>query len=102
MALNENIRNATLTVGTTSVEVSPAVLTGEVNVRTYTNTSSGGQVIYLSWEDEAVSGKGIPLYPAGSWSESKDSSFRPSNTRVNAVATAAGGTLAIHTRMLVG
>jgi hypothetical protein len=95
----ENIRNATVTVQTSLTVISPPLMAGQMNVRVFTNTSTSGQIISLSWGEEANAGQGIVLYPAGSWSESVDAKFFPSNEKVTAIASAAGGTLAVHERI---
>lgn len=100
--MKENVRNATVAVGTTSVIVAPPVLENQRRVFVATNTSTGGQTITLSWGQEAVAGSGIVLTPNGSWSESVDSAFIPNNQQIYAVASAASGTLAVHERVLAG
>jgi len=97
--LGESVRNGVATVGTSVVQVSPQVQTGQVTARVFTNVSTGGQAISLSWGGDAVAGSGVVLYPAGSWSESLDSVFIPSNLSVSAIASAANGSLAIHERI---
>ena len=99
--MGESIRNSTLTVGTDSVLVSEALIgNAQRKVLTITNVSGAGQVIYLSFDDEAKVSYGIPLWPTGAWSESMDSAFLPANVRVFAVASAAAGAVAIHERIL--
>lgn len=103
MALNEAIRNASVTIGTSAVDVCPPVDFGVVKVRTFTNTSTGGQVITLTWgQGNPTALSGIVLYPAGSCSESIDNAFVPSNVRVMGIASAAGATLAVHERVSYG
>ena len=96
---NEQIRNEAVTIGTTQVTISPQLLRGQRNLVAITNTSTGGQIISLSFGSEASPLKGAVLYPAGSWSESVDSSFIPTNEKIAAVSSAAGGTIAIHERI---
>jgi hypothetical protein len=98
----ERIRNSTLSVGVTSVKVSNQLYEGQRAVLVLTNTSTGGQVITIQVNEQAqATGAGIVLYPGGSWSESVDSSFRPSNLEYWAIASAAAGTLAIHERIVM-
>ena len=96
----ENVRNASQTIGTTALIVSPELLEGERNVIAITNTSTAGQIISISWGSTATALTGAVLYPAGSWSESIDTAFRPSQLAIWAVSSAAGGTIAIEERIL--
>ena len=97
----ERIANRSLVVGTDSVLVSEELIGGnQRKVLTITNTSLAGQIITVSFGDEAMGGYGIPLWPTGAWSESIDSAFMPSNVRVFAVSSAAAGSVAIHERTL--
>lgn len=88
-----------MSVGASLVEVSPPIYTARRNALVITNTSTAGQIIYLSWEKDAVVGIGIVLYPAGTHSESFDGYFVPSLKRITAIANAAGGTIAVHERL---
>lgn len=97
----ELIRNSSITIGTTQVQIAPELVEGERTALTIVNTSTGGQTISISWGEQAVSGVGIVLYPAGSWAESIDGTFIPSNRTISAVSSAAGGTLAIQERIKV-
>lgn len=96
----EKVRNATVSVGTSSVLVSPELRAGERRVFVATNTSTGGQNITLSWGATAIAGAGIYLTPNSTWSESVDSAFVPHWATIEAIASAAGGTLAIHERVM--
>lgn len=91
-------RDDVITVGTSSVELSPEIDT-QRNVYVITNTSPAGQVISLGIGKEAVVGKGIILYPTGSWAESIDSAFKPTMRRITGIASAVGGTVTIHERV---
>ena len=95
----EKIRNASVSVGTSSVLVSPELMEGERRVLVITNTSTGGQSISVSWGETAVAGRGIYLTPNSTWSESVDSGFIPHWASVEAVSSAASGTLAVHERV---
>jgi len=97
----ENIRNANVAVGTSAVLVSPQLLQGQRQVITLVNTSTAGQIITLSWGQEASALSGIVLTAYGSWSESIDSAFIPSNANIWAISSAANGTLAIQERVRV-
>ena len=99
----ERIRNETMTIGTNSVLISEAQIgKSQRKALVITNTSVGGQVMSLTWGQEAAAGIGVVLYGTGSWSESLDSKFTPSNERIYAISSAAGGTLAIHERIIEG
>ena len=101
-ALRTNLRNATISVGTSPVLVSQQLQYGQRQVLAIVNTSSSGQVITLAWGIAgATSGAGVVLYPAGTWSESIDSAFIPTNADIYAVSNAASGTLAVHERIFV-
>jgi len=55
------------------------------------NLSSGGEMVYLakSPTGPAVVGKGIALYPGGTWSESMDAGSKPWQGRVYVICSAA-------------
>jgi hypothetical protein len=91
-------RDDVITVGATSTEISPDLSTERI-VYVITNTSTAGQIISLGIGKEAVAGRGIILYPTGSWAESIDSAFHPTKARITAIASAAGGALTIHERV---
>lgn len=95
------LRNITVTVGTSAVEVVQELQNTQREALAIVNTSTAGQIIYLSFGQDAVVGQGIALYPAGSWSESIDNNFIPTNKRVSAVASAASGSVSVHERQKV-
>jgi len=96
----DRIRNASIAVGTTGVLVAPQLYEGQRTSLVLTNTSTGGQIITIQTGEQAqTAGAGIILYPGGSWSESIDSSFIPSNLEFWAIASAADGILAIQERV---
>lgn len=101
MPVTELIRNMSQTIGTSPVVVSEELIGQQRNVIVITNTSSGGQVITISASDEAVAGKGIVISPGGQYVDSADSGYKPTNTRITAVSNLAGGTIAIHERVLM-
>ena len=100
--MGEIIRNGVQTIGTTTTRVVPKLMRGQRTALTVINTSSSGQIITLNWGGEATAGKGIVLYPGGSWSESRDAVFIPSVEEVWAVASAASATIAVHERIEAG
>jgi len=96
----DNIRQSSVSVGTTGVQIAPQLMSGQRTALTLINTSTGGQAITLQWGTQgSATGSGIVLYPAGSWSESYDGFFIPSNLDVWAISSAAGGTLAVQERV---
>lgn len=98
----ERVRNAALAVGTTGVIISNQLFEGQRTVLVLTNTSTAGQIVTIQTGEQAQTAlSGIILYPGGSWSESIDATFQPSNLEYWAVASAAGGTLAIQERIKV-
>lgn len=98
MELETTPRQLAMTVGTSVVEVSPEPGTRKRNTLVLTNVSTTNQIIYLAWGEDAAANKGIPLWPGGIWCESIDVAYKPSNLRITALASAAGGTLAIFER----
>jgi len=100
--MGENIRNAVQTIGTTAVEIALTLQQGKRTALAITNTSTSGQNISLNWGHETTAGTGVVLYPGGSWWESIDSAFTPSNLQIWAVASAAAATIAIHERIKSG
>lgn len=92
-------RDVTIAVGTTSVELSGEITEHQRKVIVITNVSTGGQIITLAIGKEAVANQGIVLYPTGAWAESIDSQFIPTNKRIAAIASAAGGSVTIHERV---
>lgn len=96
----DNVRQTSVTVGTSAIQVAGLLNSGQRTALTFINTSTGGQVITLNWGAQGTTaGAGIVLYPAGSWSESYDGFFVPLNLDVYAIGSAAGGTLAIQERV---
>lgn len=98
----ELIRNAQIAVGTDQVLVSEEQFNTQRTVILVTNTSTGGQKITVSPSDDAVSGIGIVLQPGGFYQDSQDSGYKPTNKRIMAISSLAGGTLAVHERILMG
>ena len=97
----ENNRNTNLTIGAATTKVSEAVFPPATRKAIcLVNTSTAGQIITLAFGGEAVAGQGIILYPVGSWSETIDSAYVPSQHEINAISSAAGGTLAVQERIV--
>lgn len=94
------IRQGSVTVGTTSSNISPYLESTLRKVLVITNTSTNGANITLSWGSPAIAGYGIVLNPSGSWSESIDSAYVPSIQDIWAISSVANGTLAIQERII--
>lgn len=93
-------RNESLTIGTTAVVVSK----DKQNARPresiiIINTSTGGQKITLSIDSEAKDGEGIVIYAGGSWQDSKETGYKPTQKLITAISDLAGGTIAIQERL---
>jgi len=93
------IRDASQTIGAASVQVAVQQEGGARKALSIINTSPSGQTISLAWGKAAVAGAGIVLYSGGSWSESEDNTFQPSNMEIWAISSAAAGTISIHERV---
>lgn len=100
MAKEELTSNRSATIGTSNVVLSEECFQQRSAI-VVTNTSTGGQVIYIAIGSEAASGIGIALSPGGVYQDSRDGQYMPSNKQVNAISSLAGGTVAIHERILM-
>jgi hypothetical protein len=89
-----------VTVGATSTVVSRLSPIARRVQFVLTNASTGGQTISISLSQEAVAGQGIVLSPGGFYAESTDSGFVASNEDIYAIASGAGGSLAVSERVL--
>jgi len=99
----ERLRNVSVAVGTANVQMAEEIFGDALRtVLVVTNTSTAGQIITLSPDKDATVGEGIVLYPTGSWMESIDNKFTPTQKRIFAKASAAAGTLAVHERITSG
>ena len=99
----EQTRNVTLTIGNAAqVEVCPSREGSQVLIleRTISNNSTGGQIISLAYNAEAVAGQGIVLQPAACRVEAYDGHYRPTLTNLNAISSAAGGSLSVFERIV--
>lgn len=101
----ERNRNVSVPVDTTNVVVSESKNI-DVNYRTFfslINTSTGGQSISVTFTDESGAGTGIVMAPGGHYSESISSAADyPTNERICAISSLAGGTLAVCERVKGG
>jgi len=93
--LNDESRNDSVAVGTASVLVSPEKARKELII---TNTSTGGQIITLGVGQAAAALRGIVLTPYGVYYASMTNNFNPTTQQIFAIASAAGGTLAVFER----
>jgi hypothetical protein len=100
MAKEELITNSSATIGTTQQEIAKECYQQRSAIL-ITNTSTGGQSISLAMGQEAVAGVGIVLSQGGTYQDSRDGQYMPSNKQINAVSSLAGGTLAIQERILL-
>lgn len=89
--------NKSETVDTASINILPdrTALNEKRTSFIICNTSTGGQVITLGVDAEAVANAGIVLNPGGSWSEPSGSNLPP-NKRITAISDIAGGTLGVY------
>lgn len=92
MAEDKN-RNIGVTIG-----VTPSIVAEELQPKQRTeiflcNNSTGGQVIYLGIDADAVVGSGLTLYPGGVFASSSDSGFSPTHKRITAISNLAGASL---------
>lgn len=71
-----------------------------VEERILTNTSTSGQVIYLSIQKDAVSGQGIVIPPGAIYAQMIDARYTPDRWRWSVIASATGATLATHQRVM--
>lgn len=101
MSNQELIRNTNASVSTSPVVLAEEQYGTQRSVLLITNTSTGGQNITISPGDEAVAGKGIVISPGGYYLDSLDQGYRPTNARITAISSAAGGTVSIHERVIM-
>lgn len=87
-------RNDAVTVGATAVTVS---LPNERTMFVLRNVSTGGQVISIALSDtgEAVANKGIVLNVNDFFGDSDNASYQCWKGKITAIASAAGGSLAV-------
>jgi len=96
----ENNINSIVAVGTDPVVIS--MEKGLANLRRQSiiviNSSTGGQIITLAVDAQAVAGAGIQLSPGGSWQDSRDTGYYPTQKQITAIASAAGGQISLQER----
>lgn len=64
------------------------------------NTSTGGESITVAVDAPAVSGAGVVLSPGGTWSDSRDGAYWPTQKQITAIGSGAGATIAIQERVV--
>lgn len=98
MQINSSDRSET--IGTSVVVISDEKRNAErVNI-TLVNTSTSGQVITISTSGDAVAGAGLVIYAGGSIERQKTSNLPIIQSRITAIASASGATLAVHEEVL--
>jgi hypothetical protein len=99
--MGQRISNESFTVTTTSLQIKPKCFQQRVAM-VITNTSTQGQIISIGIGTEAVAGSGIQLAPGGTYQDTQDGQYKPSNEEVNVISSAANGTIAVHHRVVDG
>jgi len=95
-----SISNKLVTVGTSSLVIANELFENKRKEIFICNSSTGGQVITLAFDSDAVALVGMPLYPGGSFSSSADGNkFFPIEKQIQAISNLAGGTLSIVERI---
>lgn len=100
MAKQELARNTSVSVGTASVVLSDECFQ-QRSALIISNTSTGGQIIYISVGQDAVVGNGVFIAPGGVYQDTRDGSYFPTNLQINGISNLAGGTVAIQERILM-
>lgn len=89
----ENIRNANVSVGTSSVLLSTAHERKELII-----SNTGSTTIYISMGGDAVINSGIYLLPTSVYYATKGQGFEVSSESISAIGSAGGGSIAIFER----
>lgn len=94
-------RNEAITVNGTSAVVL-SVEKDNANVKRESiiliNTSTGGQKITIAIDAEASANAGIVLSPGGSWNDSRDGNYYPTQKLITAISDIAGGRISLQER----
>lgn len=64
------------------------------------NQSLGGQIITIAIGSEAVAGAGIVLGVGSSWADTADGAYKPTQSQITAISSAAGGVIALQERVM--
>lgn len=99
MAKEELTSNRSTTIGTSPVVISEECFQQRSCI-VITNTSTAA-IITVSIGEQAKAGNGIVLSPGGVYQDSRDGQYMPSNKQIQAISNLAGGTVAIHERILI-
>lgn len=97
-----NVANSTATVGTSPVVLSEGKISGvSERIRLIiSNVSGAAQIIYLAVDGEPAANTGLVLNPGGSMAWEKQAGIPIQQKRVNAVSSAAGGTVAVYEEVM--
>lgn len=99
MQYDENPSQKSVTVGTTNAVLSEDCF-AERTFFSIVNTSTEGQVISISFGQQATVGSGIVIYPGGFYSEQKDNPGQQiMQKQVCVISNLAGGTVAFSERV---
>ena len=100
MEINRNVVEAVTNANAGVVSIEKGNNNGTRSSIIIINTSPAAQVISLSIDAEAKAGEGIVLNAGGSWQDSRDGNYWPTQKLISAISSAAGGTLAIQERLV--
>lgn len=95
-------RQTSVSVGASATDACNEPGTSTRIMYSLVNTSTGGQIISIAFGQDAVAGQGIVLSPGDAIIDSYspgDPPYLPFQTRISAIASAAGGTLAVTERV---
>jgi hypothetical protein len=93
-------RNEQITVGTDAIVIS-VEKNNENNKRKsiiLINTSAAAQVITIAIDAQAVAGQGIVLAVGGSWQDSQEGGYLPTQKQITVISNAIGGLVSIQER----
>ena len=100
---NISVRNVSFTLATTSSRVMDTLPPNSKRKSfTIMNTSTAGELVTLGHGGDAISGKGIVLYPTSSYGESRGADFEAYQHEITALGSAATATIAVHETIEVG
>lgn len=99
---NPNVSNKSATLSATQFLEVGRVLPAPAQRQSIVivNTSTNGEIVYISIGQEATQNNGVALYPGGVFAEAIDSAFIPSNDRYTVIASAATATIAYQERVV--
>jgi hypothetical protein len=88
------VRNEAVTVGATSVVISPEYVNGR-HVLYVRNSSTAAQVITLAFGQAAVASNGIILNVGDFFYDAISEGYVPYSGQINAISSAAGGQVSV-------